>query len=431
MRAWLRQHPQVSWAMYDWANSAFATTVMAGFFPAFFRQFWSAGAESSLTTFRLGLSNAVAGTLIVLLAPLLGAVADRGGYRKRFLLIFSLLGIAGTFALYFATQGQWALAAALFAVGTLGFNGGMVFYDAMLLDVAEPRDYDRVSALGYALGYLGGGVLFALNVLMVVKPSLFGLKDAAAAVRMSFVTVAIWWLVFMLPLLLFVREKSSAAGVLTRSLFAAGWRELLVTARNLSGQRELLQFLLAYWLYIDGVNTVIKMAVDFGMAIGLNSSDLLGALLLTQFVAFPAALGFGRLGERFGARQCVLLGLVVYAALTLWGFFMHSSAEFYAMAVVVGLVQGGVQSLSRSYFAKLVPTGKSAEYYGFYNMVGKFGTVLGPLLMGATALVTHSTRASILSLLLLFVSGGFLLWRVPARLQDGAESGGRPGAAAP
>jgi UMF1 family MFS transporter len=425
MRAWLAARPALSWALYDWANSAFATTVMAGFFPTFFRQFWSSGAESSLTTFRLGVANAVAGAVIVLLAPLLGALADRGGYRKRFLLLFSLLGIAATFALYFAAQGQWALAAILFAAGTLGFNGGMVFYDALLLDVAQPHEYDRVSALGYALGYLGGGVLFALNVIMVMKPALFGLADAAAAVRFSFITVALWWLVFMLPLLLFVREKPAAAAAATQGLLASGWREMLATARSLRKDRALLQFLLAYWLYIDGVNTVIKMAVDFGMAIGLRSADLLAALLLTQFVAFPAALWFGRLGERFGARQCVLLGLVVYAGLTVWAFFLHSSTEFYAMAVVVGLVQGGVQSLSRSYFARLVPAGKSAEFYGFYNMVGKFGTVLGPLLMGATALLTHSTRVSILALLLLFVSGGLLLWRVPAAAAGDAQSRAR------
>ena len=412
MITWLRSRPAVSWALYDWGNSAFATTVMAGFFPAFFRQFWSAGADGSLTTYRLGMANAAAGLVIALLAPLLGAIADRGGTRKRMLLAFSLLGIATTLSFYFVGQGQWLVAATLFALGTLGFNGGVVFYDALLLDVAKPGELDRVSALGYALGYLGGGLLFALNVLMVVKPTLFGLHDAAEAVRWSFVTVAVWWLVFLLPLMLYVRESPPTGTVRDVSAWTAGWRELAATGRQLRKHKALLQFLLAYWLYIDGVNTIIKMAVDYGLALGLKSSDLMGALLLTQFVAFPAAVAFGRLGERFGARRSLLLGVAVYAALTVWAYYLSSAAEFYAMAVVVGLVQGGVQSLSRSLYGRLVPERKSGEFFGFYNMVGKFGTVLGPALMGVMALLTGSTRASILSLLLLFVVGGVLLYRV-------------------
>jgi MFS transporter, UMF1 family len=327
------------------------------------------------------------------------------------LLAFSLLGAGTTFELFFVAQGQWVTAASLFALGTLGFNGGIVFYDALLLDVAEPKDYDRVSAFGYALGYLGGGVLFAINVLMVVKPALFGLADAAAAVRWSFVTVAVWWVVFMLPLMCCVREQP-ARRIAGGNVLLAGWKELVQTARQVFAQPLMWQFLLAYWLYIDGVNTVIKMAVDYGMALGLATPHLLGALLLTQFVAFPASLLFGRIGDRFGARVGVLLGLIVYAVLTVWAYFLDSAFEFYLMAATLGLVQGGVQSLSRSMYGRLVPEGKSAEYFGFYNMVGKFGTVLGPALMGVVALATGSTRASILALLVLFVGGGVLLWRV-------------------
>lgn len=410
----LARRPVLSWALYDWGNSAFATTVMAGFFPVFFSQYWSAGADTELTTARLGYANAAAGLAIALMAPFLGALADRGGRRKRMLLAFTLLGASTTFALFFLAQGQWLAAAALFALGTIGFNGGVVFNDALLLDVARPADYDRVSSFGYALGYLGGGVLFAVNVLMVTKPALFGLPDAAAAVRWAFVTVAAWWLLFTLPLLLYVREQPARAGV-TGSAFMAGWRELAATAREVVKVPALWQFLLAYWLYIDGVNTVIKMAVNYGLSLGLESSDLLGALLLTQFVGFPAALLFGRLGERIGARTGVLVGLAVYAGITIWAYFLDSALEFYLMAATLGLVQGGVQSLSRSMFGRLVPAGKSAEYFGFYNMVGKFGTVLGPALMGALALAADSTRASILALLLLFVGGGVLLARVNLR----------------
>ena len=412
MSGWLARRPTLSWALYDWANSAFATTVMAGFFPAFFRQFWSAGADSTLTTFRLGMANAAAGLAIAVLAPLLGAVADRGGQRKRMLLAFSLLGILTTLALFFVAKGQWVEATVLFTLGTLGFNGGIVFSDALLLDVARPADYDRVSAQGYALGYLGGGLLFAINVAMVVKPALFGLPDAAAAVRWSFVTVAVWWFVFMLPTLLYVREAAPQQTGGWRTVIAAGLQELRRTAGEVRRTPTLWKFLLAYWLYIDGVNTIIKMAVDYGMAIGLASADLLGALLLTQFVAFPASLAFGWIARRWSARSGVLLGLAVYVLLTVWAYFLDSALEFYLMATVVGLVQGGVQSLSRSMFGRLVPEGKSAEYFGFYNMVGKFGTVLGPALMGLVALAGDSTRASILALLMLFVPGALLLWRV-------------------
>lgn len=408
---WLARRPAVSWALYDWGNSAFATTVMAGFFPVFFTQYWSVGADPELTTARLGYANAVAGLVIALLAPFLGAIADGGGRRKQMLLAFTVLGAACTFALFFLSQGQWLAAAALFALGTIGFNGGMVFNDSLLLDVAEPADYDRVSSFGYALGYLGGGVLFAVNVLMVVKPPLFGLPDAAAAVRWAFVTVAVWWLVFTLPLMLFVRERAARRKPVG-GVVAAGWRELMATAREVGRRPMVWQFLLAYWLYIDGVNTIIKMAVNYGLSLGLEANDLLGALLLTQFVGFPAALAFGRLGERVGARVGVLVGLAVYVGLTVWAFFLDSALEFYLMAATLGLVQGGVQSLSRSMFGRMVPAGKSAEYYGFYNMVGKFGTVLGPALMGALALAAGSTRVSILALLLLFVAGGALLWRV-------------------
>lgn len=408
---WLARRPALSWALYDWGNSAFATTVMAGFFPVFFSQYWSAGADTELTTARLGYANAAAGLAIALMAPFLGAIADAGGRRKQMLLTFTLLGAACTFGLFFLTQGQWLAAAALFALGTIGFNGGVVFNDSLLLDVAEPAQYDRVSSFGYALGYLGGGVLFAVNVLMVVKPGLFGLPDAAAAVRWAFVTVAVWWLVFTLPLMLYVRERAQQRRPLG-SAFTSGWRELMSTAREVMRRPMVWQFLLAYWLYIDGVNTIIKMAVNYGLSLGLAANDLLGALLLTQFVGFPAALLFGRIGEKVGARAGVLVGIAVYMGITVWALFLDSALEFYLMAATLGLVQGGVQSLSRSLFGRMVPEGKSAEYYGFYNMVGKFGTVLGPALMGGLALAANSTRVSILALLLLFVGGGALLWRV-------------------
>lgn len=412
MRQFFQARPALAWALYDWGCTAFATTVLAGFFPTFFRQFWSQGADTTLTTFRLGIANSVAGLCIALLAPVLGAIADRGGHRKHFLVGWACIGIAATAGLYLVGQGYWAAAAVLFTLGTLGFNGGLVFSDSLLLDVATPAQYDRVSALGYALGYLGGGILFAVNLLMVVKPAWFGLAGAAEAVRVSFLTVAVWWFVFMLPLALFVRERGGERRLPAAAAIARGLAELRQTLTHVLSYRSMFAFLVAYWLYIDGVNTIIKMAIDYGMALGFDSKALLGALLLVQFVAFPAALLFGRLGERFGARRSVLAGLVVYTGVSVWAYYLDTVGEFYAMAVVVGLVQGGVQSLSRSFFGRLIPAGKSAEFFGFYNMIGKFGTVIGPLLVGFVALATGSSRGSIVSVALLFIAGGLLLYRV-------------------
>jgi len=419
VKALLQRRPVLAWALYDWANSAFATTVMAGFFPVYFRQFWSLGTDPGISTARLGLANGIAGFVVAVLAPFLGALADRSGRRKRWLAAWTVLGVLGTAGLYLTARGEWMLAALLYCLATMGFNGGMVFYDSLLPIVARREDYDRVSAFGYALGYVGGGLLFLLNVLMYLRPGWFGLASSQAAVQLAFLLVALWWAVFTLPLLAGVIEpRGVAAGPL--AALTQGWRELAGTLRAARAHRPLWLFLVAYWLYIDGVNTVIKMAVDFGMAIGLPASGLLGALLLTQFIAFPAAIGFGWLGGRVGPKAAILGGIAVYVLITLWAMSLRSVAEFYAMAVCVGLVQGGVQSLSRSLYGRFVPAGKSAEYYGFYNMIGKFATVLGPLMIAATAAATGSARHAIASIALLFIAGGLLLARV--QLQPAGSS---------
>lgn len=418
--------PLLSWALYDWANSAFATTVMAGFFPVFFKQFWSAGADATVSTFRLGVVNAVAGFLVALSAPLLGAMADKSGRRKTFVIGWTVVGVAATAGLYVVQKGDWETAALLFAVGTMGFLGAIVFYDALLLDVAAPHELDRASAYGYSLGYLGGGLLFAINVAMVVKPTWFGLASDAEAVRVSFLTVAAWWLVFSLPLIFNVREVRPAAPLGIAAAARSGVRELFATLRDVRRYRGVALFLLAYWFYIDAVNTVIKMAVDYGLALGLPASSLLTALLLTQFVAFPAALLFGWIGDRIGAKKGILIAIAGYVCATLGAFFLDTVVEFFGLAVVIGLVQGGVQSLSRSYFGRLVPPGKSAEFFGFYNMMGKFATVLGPLLVGVVALWSGSSRASIASLVILFVVGALLLWRVPDAPAQGQAAGSTP-----
>ena len=406
----LTRPPVVAWALTDWANSAFATTVMAGFFPVFFKQYWNAGVAATESTFRLGLVSTIASVAIAVLAPLLGALADRGGSRVRMLIAFTVLGAAGTVALGFVAQGQWIAASACYLVASLGFWGGIVFGDSLLLHVAEPDEYDLVSGYGYSLGYLGGGLLFAVNVLMTLEPGWFGLADVAEAVRWSFVSVGAWWVLFALPCAFLVRERGvrtapAPFGTMVRQAFA----ELVRTARDIVGRRHVLWFLLAYVIYIDGVNTVIKMAVDYGLSLGFEQSQLVLALLLTQFVAFPAALAFGWLGGRIGAPAGIFIALAVYVAATGYAYFMDDASDFYALAVTIGLVQGGIQSLSRSHYGSLVPPEKSSEYFGFYNMVGKASAIVGPALVGVTAAVTGDSRLAILSILVLFVVGGTLL----------------------
>jgi UMF1 family MFS transporter len=407
----LLRRPVIGWALYDWANSAFATTVMAGFFPVFFKQYWSVGTEASVSTFRLGVLSGLGSFVIALAAPLLGAMADRGGARVRMLAYFTIIGAAATAALYWVGQGEWVAAALVYTLAGIGFWGGIIFNDSLLVDVADPPDYDVASAFGYSLGYIGGGLLLLLNVAMATNPAAFGLADATAAVRLAFPLVGVWWVLFMIPCLLWVREQAPARPLAPAAAARAAWRELRATAAEVRRYRPVVWFLLAYWLYIDGVNTVIKMAVDFGLSLGFPQQSLIAALLITQFVGFPAALFFGWLGKRIGARTGIFVAIAVYAVATVAAYWMSAVSHFYALACAIGLVQGGIQSLSRSYYATLVPEGKQGEFFGFYNMMGKFAAVLGPTMVGVTALATGSTRAGMLSLLLLFVGGAVLLTR--------------------
>jgi UMF1 family MFS transporter len=408
-----------AWALYDVGNSAFTTTVMAGFFPLFFKQYWSAGADVTESTWNLGLANSLASVVVAVLAPVLGAVADVGRAKKAWVAGFATLGCIATAALFFAPQGNWPLAAAAYALASVGFAGSLVFYDALLVSVAPDAERDRVSSLGYALGYLGGGFLFALNVLMATKPALFGLANPSAGVRWSFITVAIWWAVFTIPLMTRVHERHGPVRTKSARPVRDALAQVLVTLRRVRELRPVWMFLLAYWLYIDAVDTVIRMAVDYGLSLGLPSNSLIIALLITQFVGFPAAIGFALLARRIGTRRGIALGLVVYIGVTIFGFFMTTANEFYALAVVIGLVQGGVQALSRSYFSRLIPADEAGEFFGFYNMLGKFAAVIGPTLMGVVGLITGSPRVGILSLIILLVAGGYLLLRVPEPVPGG------------
>ena len=398
-----------AWALYDWANSAFATTVMVVFFPLFFKQFLTAGQQATTSTFWLAMANGTSSFVLAVMAPWLGALADKGQAHIRMLAIFTAIGVVPTALLAFVGATDWATAAVLFAVASVGFWGGLIFYDSMLIRVAPPGRIDSVSGFGYSLGYLGGALLLVVNIVMYAKPAMFGLASPEAAIRASFLTVAIWWLIFALPLL---RQRSltpAGPSIGLGQAARAGFAELLRTFREVRKFRPVILFLLAYWMYIDGVNTIMKMAVDYGLALGFPANSLIGGILMIQFIGFPLTLLFGWLGDRISPLVGIFVAIGVYTGVTFYAVLMTSVSEFYIMAAAIGCVQGAIQAMSRSYYGRLVPPDRASEFFGFYNMMGKFASVLGPFLMGATALITGNSRSAILSVAILFVGGAIML----------------------
>ena len=404
----------MSWALYDVGNSAYYTTVMAGFFPVFFKSYWHSGSDTMTSSFHLGLTNSIAALIVALTAPILGSIADIAGVKRPLLITFSLLAIGSSFLFPFIDEGNYWLAMWTFGIGMVGAATSTSIYDSQLSDVTSKENYHRISAMGYSLGYLGGGLLFLINVVMTLKPALFGLENAAEAVKASFVTVGVWWLIFMIPIIKNVKDVNRTEKGVTFSTITEGILQFKETLKSVMSKRNIMIFLIAYWLYIDGVGTIMKMAVDYGMSLGFESTDLITALLLVQFIGFPAAILFGRIGDKYGAKTGLFIGISIYAVATLFASFMTTKIHFFGLAVLVALVQGGVQSLSRSLYANLIPKNRAAEFFGFYNMLGKFAAIIGPVLMGYVGVLTGSARISISSILILFIAGGYVLSKVDA-----------------
>ncbi len=400
-----RRLAQRAWALTAWANHGFVTTVLVGFFPIFLNKYWAADLPGTQSTLYLGLANSSASLVVMLIAPWLGALADRRGQKKLWLGLFTALGVVATALLAFIGQGDWQWALPVFALASVGFYAGSSFQDALLVQVSTPAEVHRISAYGFAAGYLGGGLLLLFNALLALHPDWFGVADKVAATRIAFLDVALWWALFTLPIFWRVPEARP-------TVKPPGWRELWATIRKVLADDTVRGFLIAYWLYIDGIGTLQQMAVDFGAKLGLPTAALIQALLLVQFIAFPSALLFGRLGDRIGARRAILIGLAVFVFVTGWALFLRTAWQFYVLAALVGTVQGGVQSLSRSLFSRLIPRERSGEYFGFYNMLGKFAAVVGPTLVGTMAALSGSPRIGVSSLVLLFGAGAILLWRV-------------------
>ncbi len=398
----------LSWCMYDWANSAFATTVMAAVLPVYYSQVAGVTLPGNTATAYWGYTTAIALLITAALAPIMGAIADYSGSKKKLLMTFAGIGIFATALLYFVTTGDWFMASVFFIIGNIGFATSEVFYNALLPEVAGPGKIDQVSTKGYALGYLGGGILLGINVLMIEFMS-----DTMLATRLSFVTVSIWWAVFTIPIIRNVRErKVTQIKEPNINPFTAGFKRLRVTFKELRNYRQLFLFLIAFWIYNDGIGTIIKMATIYGAEIGIDQTTLIGALLMTQFVGIPFAFAFGRLATYIGTKNSILLGLFVYTIISIGGYFMQTALHFWILAFLVGTVQGGTQALSRSLFGSMLPKSKTCEFYGFYGMSSKFAGIVGPLVFAVVTQLAGSSRLSIVSLIVFFILGAFLLNKV-------------------
>ena len=401
----------IAWALYDWANSAFALSVLAVLFPIFLGSYWSANDSGADVTARLGLITAAAAFIVSVAAPVLGAIADAGGYRKRFLMIFAFVGAAMTAALALPGEGDWQWALALYLFASVGFYGSTLFYDSLLVDVAEPDDYNIVSTLGFSLGYLGGALLLALHVWMLKSPVTFGMGSSAEVIKFAFFSVGAWWAMFLIPLIINVPEKKKVAPDM-QELLRSAFRNLANTITHIRRYQNVVRFLAAYWLYVGGVFTVISMAANYGQRLGFDDSDLVLAFMITNLAGFPATLLHGFLGQRFGARNAIYGALLIYVFVSSWAVYMTDIQQFFVMAIIVGCIQGGVQGLSRSLYASLIPKDQPGEFFGFYNMVTKFSHVVGPMAVGFAALLSDSPSIVLLVLIPMFVVGGLMLTRV-------------------
>jgi UMF1 family MFS transporter len=365
-----------SWALYDWANSAFTTTIMAAFFPIFFKVYWANPENPTESTFYLGTANSIAAICVAVASPFLGAIADRGTAKKKLLATFFFLAVIMTIGLSLVQQGHWQFAILFYVIATVGWSGANVFYDSLLPAIASKDKYDFVSLFGYALGYLGGGILFLLNVLMYLKHHSFGIETPATAIKISFITVAFWWAIFSIPLFIYVKEPQIYKPVSFIKATILGWQQLRKTFIDLKKYKIVAIFLIAYWLYIDGVDTIVRMAVDYGKTLRFSDGTLITTLLLVQFFAFPAALAYNWIAKKIGAKRAVISGIVGYIVITFFGYFMQKEWHFYFLGILVALFQGGIQALSRSLYSRIIPHDKSAEFFGFYNMLGKFAAVI-------------------------------------------------------
>jgi UMF1 family MFS transporter len=404
-----------AWAMYDWANSAFQTTIITAIFPDFFASVAAADLPPAVATARYAWATTIAVGIVAIIGPILGAIADYRALKKRMLGAFMAVGVVATLMMATIDRGEWAYASIVFIVANVCIAASFVFYDSLLPHIARPDEMDRVSTAAYAMGYLGGGLLLIINLLWILMPTNFGIPDTLTAIRLSFVSVAVWWLVFSIPLFRGVREpartlEQDETGA--ENPVRAAFVRLRETFQELRGYRQAFLMLVAFLLYNDGIQTIIRMATIYGAEIGIDRDARIAAFVVVQFVGVPFSFLFGAVATRIGAKTSVFFALAVYTAISILGYFMTTAWQFFALAFLVGTVQGGSQALSRSLFARMIPKHKSSEYFGFFSVFEKFAGVAGPALFAASVTLFGSSRAAVLSVILFFMAGALVLTRV-------------------
>jgi len=413
-----------AWAMYDWANSTFQTTVITAIFPRFFADYAAAGLSSTAATQRFAWASTIAAVIVAVLGPVLGAIADYRAAKKRLLAVSLIIGVVATAMMAFIHRGDWQYAAAVFIVGNIAMAASLVFYDSLLPHLASRDELDRVSTAGYAMGYVGGGVLLVINLAWILSPQTFGLPDAAAATKLSFLSVAAWWLLFSIPLFRQVPEPPAIAGTAPAGgVVTVGFRLAWRTLRELRAYPNALLMLVAFLLYNDGIQTMIRMSSIYGAEAGIDANAQIAAFVMVQFVGIPCAFLFGSLAGRIGAKPAIFLSLVVYTIVSVIGYFLSQTWHFFVLAFLVGTVQGGSQALSRSLFARMIPREKSSEYFGFFSVFEKFGQVFGPLVFAAAVTLFGSSRTAVISVVLFFLAGAIVLTRVDVAAGEAQAAG--------
>ena len=399
-----------AWISYDLGNSAFATTVLAAFFPIFYNQYWSSNIDSTLSAQYLSWTLVISNLTLLFTAPLIGAITDISKSTKKLFISMVMISIIGTGLLYTLEAGLWLYALIFFGIANYFFSASNVIYDKILVKIASPGLFSKISGYGYAWGYFGGGFLFLINACMSLYPELFGLSSQAEAIRWSFITVSIWWFIFLIPLAVTYKEPS--AKVVENQVIRNSFKNLINTFISISQYRNAFIFLIAFFLFIDGVHTVVALAATFALNLGLDSSSVIIALLMVQFIAFPSTLMWAYVGEKYSDKFVINFSILIYILIIIYTLFLSNAMEFYILAAMVGFVQGGIQGSSRGLFAKLIPHDKAGEFFGLFNTFGKAGAFMGPALVGLFLALFENVRISLLPILVLFVLGLIVLYFV-------------------
>ncbi|WP_129409219.1 MFS transporter [Marinitoga lauensis] len=399
-----------SWVMYDWANSAYTLIVTTAVLPIFFKEVAAKNIEGYLSTAYWGYGNTIATIIVALLAPILGTIADYKNVKKRFLTFFWLVGIISTFLLSTVGEGDWLQCLIIYIFSAIGFAGANIFYDSMLIDVTTDEKMDWISASGFAWGYIGSTIPFIISMAIIMKPQIIGLSSTLTSTRLAFIITALWWAIFTIPLLKNVHQEYYIEK--SETPIKDSFERLIKTFKEIKNYKNIFLFLLAYFFYIDGVGTIIKMATVYGKDVGIGTTQLLLALFATQVVAFPFALIYGKLAQKWNVKRMLFIGIAVYTFITIYGYFLKTAVDFWILAMLVATSQGGIQALSRSLYGKLIPKEKSAEFFGFYNIFGKFAAIIGPFLVGFFSQITRNSRFGVLSVAILFIIGAILLIKV-------------------